>query len=448
MSTILAIKQRAARGDSVAQIAREEGISEPTVRKYRDMDDFSPQVKPRKRRGSKLDPFKATIDRWLAEDRKRRPKQRHTAQRVFDRLVAECGYDGSYTIVQAYVKKRKAELKGAKDEFLNLEWAPGEGQVDFGVCDFRVLGVMREVHYLVVTFPFSNVSLAQCFWGETSECVCEGLKAVFEFCGGVPTRLVFDNATGVGRRVGQVVSTADTFTRFAAHYGFDFSFCNPNSGHEKGSVENAVGAIRRNLFVPVPRIDSLPAYNKRILGRCLDRAGKDHYLKGEPERQLFMEDCVAMADLPAKPFRVAKIVTAKTDKYGDACLDGRHRYPLGPDHGEERVIVELGAFRVAFYDGERHADRRLRPSIRGCAHQGQRPHVAAGAPLQEAGRMAEQRRQGDLAEIAGQVDGFHGQGRQGHDAQDASRRQRGCGLRGRGSGDGRARRRRRRPQPR
>lgn len=352
MSTILAIKQRAARGDSVAQIAREEGISEPTVRKYRDMDDFSPQVKPRKRRGSKLDPFKATIDRWLAEDRKRRPKQRHTAQRVFDRLVAECGYDGSYTIVQAYVKKRKAELKGAKDEFLNLEWAPGEGQVDFGVCDFRVLGVMREVHYLVVTFPFSNVSLAQCFWGETSECVCEGLKAVFEFCGGVPTRLVFDNATGVGRRVGQVVSTADTFTRFAAHYGFDFSFCNPNSGHEKGSVENAVGAIRRNLFVPVPRIDSLPAYNKRILGRCLDRAGKDHYLKGEPERQLFMEDCVAMADLPAKPFRVAKIVTAKTDKYGDACLDGRHRYPLGPDHGEERVIVELGAFRVAFYDGE------------------------------------------------------------------------------------------------
>ena len=95
------------------------------------------------------------------------------------------------------------------------------------------------------------------------------------------------------------------------------------------------GAIRPNLFVPVPRIDSLPAYNKRILGRCLDRAGKDHYLKGEPERQLFMEDCVAMADLPAKPFRVAKIVTAKTDKYGDACLDGRHRYPLraGPRRG-------------------------------------------------------------------------------------------------------------------
>ena len=78
MSTILSIRRRCADGDSVAEIAREEGVSEPTVRKYRDMDDFSPQaVKPRKARPSKLDPYKATIDSWLAEDRKRRAKQRN-----------------------------------------------------------------------------------------------------------------------------------------------------------------------------------------------------------------------------------------------------------------------------------------------------------------------------------------------------------------------------------
>ena len=277
MSTILSIRRRCADGDSVAEIAREEGVSEPTVRKYRDMEDFSPQpAKRRKARVSKLDPYKATIDSWLVEDRKRRAKQRHTATRIFDRLVAECGYDGGYTTVQKYVKEKKSQLKSANGQFLKLEWAPGEAQVDFDVCDFRVLGVVREVHYLVVTFPFSNVSLAQCFWGETSECVCEGLKAVFEFCGGVPLRLVFDNATGVGRRVGERVSAVDTFERFAAHYGFEFAFCNPASGNEKGAVENAVGAIRRNLFVPMPRVDSLRAYNKRLLGKCMARAGKPH----------------------------------------------------------------------------------------------------------------------------------------------------------------------------
>ena len=47
-----------------------------------------------------------------------------------------------------------------------------------------------------------------------------------------------------------------------------------------------------------------------------------------------------------------RIGSAKTGKHGDACLEGRHRYPLGPEHGEERVAVEPGAFRVAFYGRE------------------------------------------------------------------------------------------------
>lgn len=159
MSTILSIRRRCADGDSVAEIAREEGVSEPTVRKYRDMDDFSPQaVKPRKARPSKLDPYKATIDSWLAEDRKRRAKQRHTATRIFDRLVAECGYGGGYTTVQKYVKERRAQIKNAKSQFLNLEWAPGDAQVDFGVCDFRVLGVVREIHYLVVWIGYTKLN--------------------------------------------------------------------------------------------------------------------------------------------------------------------------------------------------------------------------------------------------------------------------------------------------
>lgn len=151
----------------------------------------------------------------------------------------------------------------------------------------------------------------------------------------MPARLVFDNATGVGRRVGEAISTAGTFERFAAHCGFSFTFCNPRSGNEKGAVENAVGAVRRNVFVPMPRVDNLRAYNKRLLDACMGRADKDHYLKGEPERQLFEEDCASMLELPARPFRVAKVGSVKTDKYGDVCLEGRHRYPLGPEHARE-----------------------------------------------------------------------------------------------------------------
>lgn len=72
MSTILSIRQRLDAGDSVAQVARDEGVSEPTVRKYRDMDDFSPSLKAGRKRASKLDPYKPVIDSWLLQDRKRR----------------------------------------------------------------------------------------------------------------------------------------------------------------------------------------------------------------------------------------------------------------------------------------------------------------------------------------------------------------------------------------
>ena len=51
---------------------------------------------------------------------------------------------------------------------------------------------------------------------------------------------MFDNATGVGRRVCEKVSTTELFAAFSAHYNFAFSFCNADAGHEKGSVEAKV----------------------------------------------------------------------------------------------------------------------------------------------------------------------------------------------------------------
>ena len=92
------------RGVSVADIARAAGVSEPTVRKYRDMEDLSPEP-PRRTGGESelLAPYAGTIDRWLADDARYWRRQRHTAVRVYVRLRDEEGYDGSYSTVQRYV---------------------------------------------------------------------------------------------------------------------------------------------------------------------------------------------------------------------------------------------------------------------------------------------------------------------------------------------------------
>lgn len=351
MSTIASIRELDRQGVSIAEIARLEHVSEPTVRKYIAIDDLSPKMPVKKERGSKLDEYKPLIEQWLEGDMKVKRKQRHTALRVFNRLKDETDYDGGYTIVQKFVKKWRRARQDANDEFLDQTWPPGEAQVDFGEAQFYIGDLLVTMLYLVVSFPFSNVGFGQLFWGENAECVCEGLEAVFEYIGGVPSRCVFDNATGVGRRVGDAIRTTETFRAFASHYGFSYTFCNPYSGHEKGNVESKVGFIRRNVFVPVPHISTPQEYNKELLNVCLALSdGKQHYCKNDTERELFVEDAVALSGLPVKPFKVVKYVSCKADKYGKVKVDGEHRYSSAPEYGQAQMIVGLAAFSVEVYD--------------------------------------------------------------------------------------------------
>ena len=112
-----------------------------------------------------------------------------------------------------------------------------------------------------------------------------------------------DNAAGAGHKGHgeREPRLTHLFQAFQAHYGFDCSFCNPYSGHEKGGVEARVGAVRRRLFVPVPGVWNLDSFNLRLPGRCLELGDKDHYRKGESQTGLFDEDRKALLPLPAKP---------------------------------------------------------------------------------------------------------------------------------------------------
>ena len=178
-------------------------------------------------------------------------KQRHTARRIFDRLVAEHGFDGSYSVVRRNVKEWRETNRESSDGYLRLEWDLGVMQVDFGVALADVAGVERTVHFLVATLPYSNMRYAVAMPGENAECLCSGLSMVFERMGGVPSVLVMDNATGAGHRDrdGEVTLT-HVFASFALHHRMEVRFCNPYSGNEKGNVGNAVGFLRRNLMVP------------------------------------------------------------------------------------------------------------------------------------------------------------------------------------------------------
>ncbi len=344
MSQINHIKDLSNCGYRISEIAKETGTDPKTIRKYLSQEDFSPKPPLMVEKPSILDSFKPVIDQWLEDDKKHWKKQHHTARRIYERLVDEQGYTGSYSIVQRYLKKCRTQR--VEKANLELTWDPGPAQVDFGEADFYESGKPCRKKYLTVSFPYSNDGYSQVFGGETAECVCQGLLDIFEFIGGVPPLLVFDNATGVGRRVGDSIHESELFSRFRAHYHFRVRFCNPYSGWEKGNVERKVGYNRANLFVPVPHFTDIEKYNRKLLLRHEKKAGELHYKKQIPIRELFEEDRKALLVLPSKRFNVCRYEWMNADGYGKVCMDGKHFYSTSPENAKHKVLVGIRAHTV------------------------------------------------------------------------------------------------------
>ncbi|MEN1762320.1 IS21 family transposase, partial [Anoxynatronum sibiricum] len=100
------------------------------------------------------------------------------------------------------------------------------------------------------------------------------------------------------------------------HYGFSIKFCNPGSGHEKGNVENKVGTIRRNLFVPEPTINHLGTFNLDLLKKCSERNQGQHYRLKKSIDALFEQEKLLMAPVNKIPFDTARYESRKVNKFG------------------------------------------------------------------------------------------------------------------------------------
>lgn len=81
-------------GLSGRQIARDFGISRDSVAKMLTYSEPPGYRRTAPIRRPKLDAFTGQINQWLAEDKARPRKQRHTVKHIFERLRDECGFDG------------------------------------------------------------------------------------------------------------------------------------------------------------------------------------------------------------------------------------------------------------------------------------------------------------------------------------------------------------------
>ncbi len=179
-------------GISRREAARRFGLARETVRKM--LSYAAPPGYRREKpiRRPKLDPYTGVIDQILLSDEALPKKQRHTAQRIYERLRDEHGFRGGYTIVKDYVRLKRTSQR---EMFVPLTPPPGHAQADFGEAQVEIGGVLAKAHYFVIDLPHSDESYVRAFPAETTEAFLEGHVEAFRYWGGVPRRILYDNTT-------------------------------------------------------------------------------------------------------------------------------------------------------------------------------------------------------------------------------------------------------------
>ncbi|WP_165443719.1 IS21 family transposase [Olsenella sp. Marseille-P4559] len=343
LSTRQAIRELDAGGTSRAQIARDLHVSRNTVRKYADMEDMSPAAPVSARPHPAIDADAAWVDSVLEADLGAPRKQRHTARRIYDRLVEERGYRGSYSAVCRHVGEwRRAHARSPREGCLELAWEPGTAQVDYGAFRAVVAGAPRTLRLLVVTLPHPSARFCVAMGLEGSECLCWGLRLVFEWVGRAPRVLVPDDATEAGRMLRGVVTESELFSHFRAHYRLESRCRDPCPGNERGPVENAVGPLRRNLPVPVPEVASIDELNERLRAGCERINAGARSRAGAPTPEALREDLAGMLALPGTPFDAAGWAHARADKRGYVRVDG-NPCCVGPAWHDRELVVGVRA---------------------------------------------------------------------------------------------------------
>ncbi len=351
-----AIRLRYSEGESVRSIAQSLGISRPTVTKY-----CEGNTHPEARKSYERQPAVITSDVeafilscFETDEAENIKKQRHTAKRIYDRLVYERNFKGSYSTIRGAVRKLKSELAVPSQSDVPLAYDPGEAiQIDWGEGTIYLDGQKTKIHVFCARLCYSCDIFVQAYRSSNQETFLEAQQRMFDFFGGVTSRIIFDNAkVAVKDGFGLYAKPQQKYLSFSAHYAFSLDFCNPAKGNEKGLVENLVGYGRRNFLVPIPRVSSMEQLNEHLWQSCLDYrsnhkvAGRSH-----PVAALYEQESKCLHSIPRYRFDTSKTVMAKVDDFSTVRYE-RNNYSVPTRYLRKEMTVKGYANEICIlYEG-------------------------------------------------------------------------------------------------
>ncbi|MEV4423686.1 IS21 family transposase [Patulibacter sp. NPDC049589] len=348
-------RDHAREGLSIRELARRHGVHRRAVRQA--LENALPPAKraPEGRPAPKLGPYRPIIDRWLQDDLSAPRKQRHTARRVWQRLVAEHGAVVSERQVSRYVAARRREIGATVLGTVPLIAMPGvEAEVDWGEATVVLAGEEVVVGLFVMRACFSGAQFVVAFRRQTQQAFLEGHVRAVEFFHGVFDTVRYDNLKAAVSQVlrGRRRLESDRFVALRSHYGFDAVFCLPGveGAHEKGGVEGEVGRFRRRHLVPVPSFSSLEALNEHLLECCFVDLERTVTGYREPVGERLWQERMVLRLSPGR-WETGEPASPRVDGKGMVTVrQNRYSVPVGLIGRQVHVLVRADEIIVSHGD--------------------------------------------------------------------------------------------------
>jgi transposase len=335
---------------TAAQIARQLDLHPQTVAKWMARPKYERRAQPKRK--SKLDPFKSTVARLLAQ-------HPFSAQQLFQRL-REGGYAGGYTILADYVRLVRPSPGPA---FLTLQFAPGQcAQVDWGSAGWlRVGATRRRLSFFVMVLCFSRRMYVEFTLAQTQEHFLAGHQHAFEYFGGVSAEVMVDNCkTAVlSHPLGQPAVFHPRYRDFAQHYGFTIKACGARKPHEKGRVEKAVHYVKQNFLAGL-ELASLEAINAAAR-QWLDQVAnvRVHGETQQVPRELFAQERTQLRPLSVLPYDLATLHSVLASRRCRVTFD-TNRYSVPPACAGQSLVLKVTPDRLSLYQQDRLVAEHVR----------------------------------------------------------------------------------------